>query len=73
MTNRSRARSYGVNAVAVLGLGAADGDDVKTVGASLERSHDIGRDADDVPGSQLLSLVVEQDPTGTGDHDVDNQ
>ena len=50
------------HAVAALGLGAADGDDVEPVGTGLERAHDLGRDAHDVPLAQLEDLVVEQHP-----------
>src|SRR5437660_635988 len=58
------------DAIALLGLGAADGDDVEPGGAGLECSDDLGRDADDIPGPELLGLVVEQDPAGAGDDDV---
>src|SRR5690242_12217244 len=60
----------GADAVAFLGLRAADGDDVEPFGAGLECSDDLGRDADDIPGPELAGFVVEQDSAGAGDDDV---
>jgi hypothetical protein len=37
------------DAISICRLGAADGDDVQSVGSRLEGADDLGRDADDVP------------------------
>src|SRR5436305_7204876 len=57
-------------AIAALGLGAADGDDLEPIGTSLESAHDVRSDAHDVPLAQLDRLIVELDPPRAADHDV---
>src|SRR5271163_2887443 len=48
------------HAVAVLGLGASDGDDVEPVLARLEGAHDLGCHAHHIPLANLTHRVVEQ-------------
>src|SRR4051812_45782288 len=69
---RSGVRPGGVgeHAVAALGLGSADRDDVQPVGAGLEGAHDRWRDADDVPLADLADLVGEPDAPRAGDDHV---
>jgi hypothetical protein len=67
---RVRPGDGGHHAVAVLWPGAADGDDVKPVGACFEGAHDRGCDAHHVPQPEIEHLVIEKYSPGSGDDDV---
>jgi hypothetical protein len=58
------------HAIAVLGLGSANRDDVQSIRAGLERTHDLGRHAHHVPLAKLEQLVVQQHASGTRDDQV---
>src|ERR1019366_7911383 len=55
---------------AIRWLGAADSDDLQSVGACLEGAHDLRCNAHDVPLAKLEDLVIQENPTRSGDDDV---
>src|SRR5271165_4549152 len=56
--------------VSILGPGSAHGDHVQPLGSRFEGSHDLGRDAHDIPLAELTRLVIQQHPPGPGDDNI---
>src|SRR4051812_708101 len=68
--NRSRHPGL-VDELSVPGMMRAEGDELQTLGSGLEGSRDLRSDADRVQGAKVEDLVVELDPPGAAQDDVD--